>query len=196
MKAASERLCRYFHAGQVIQLVSQNRAAFAEVLACAPGHITARAESALPTAARVLVRAPVKSALFTASAHIVPSPHAAETVILETFANIQCTERRDCARLHEPVPTHVHRDDRAGAYHRIAAVNLGAGGLLLGWPERPEVALGERLRLEIVLDDRPVSAVGQVVRLDGCRSAVHFVEISSADQERISAYIFRREVLA
>jgi hypothetical protein len=194
LELAAERLCRYFHAGQVIQLVSPGRATFAEVLACAPGRITARAESAAPSAKRVLVRAPVRSALFEASARLTRAANAEQTVILETFANMQCTERRACPRLDEPVPTHVYRYDGDEAFHRIAAVNLGATGLLLGWPDTPDLALGERVRLEIALDGRLLPASGQVVRLDGCRSAIHFLQISGEDQDRIAGYVFRREV--
>jgi hypothetical protein len=188
-----QQLCRYFHAGQVIQLVSPHRAVFAEVLSCAPGRITARPEGIAPVAERVLVRAPVKSALFQASARLSATADTEHPLVLETFANIQCTERRAFPRLNEPVPAHVYRDG-TDAFHRIAAVNLGARGLLLGWPDAPDVALGERIRLDIALEDHRIPALGEVVRLDGCQSAVRFLEISDDDQDHIADFVFRREV--
>lgn len=196
MEFTAERLCRYFHAGQVIQLVSAQGTTFAEVLACAPGRVTVRAEGPAPAAARVLVRAPVKSALFQASARVRGCAQRGDAVVLDTFTNVQCDERRTTDRLAEPVSTRVYHDDGPDGLHRIAAVNLGASGLLLGWPEAPAVVLGERVRLEITLDAGVVSAVGRVIRVDGCHSAVQFLEISEADQNRIAAYVFRREVAA
>lgn len=196
MEFVEERLCRYFHAGQVIQLVSPGRTLFAEVLNCAPDQVTAKSEGPTPDARRVLVRAPVRRAIFEASAQMTPMIQMPDTFILRTFANMQCTERRAFGRLDEPVPTHVYRDGGPSPYHRIAAINLGASGLLLGWPNTPEVSLGERVRLEVALDDASLPAIGEVVRIDGCRSAIRFLEISTEDQDRITAYVFRQEVLA
>jgi hypothetical protein len=189
----AQSVYRYLRSGLVIQLVSPRQRVFAEVLSSSPERVTARFEGGFVHPERVMVRAPVKDALFQASARVSPDERAANVVNLQAFTNMLCTERRGFARLDEPVPARVFRDSDDGAYHQIAAVNLGANGLLLGWEEAPDVALGERICLRVTLDDAIVAAAGEVVRLDGCRTAVRFTDISDRDQDRIASYIFRQE---
>jgi hypothetical protein len=196
VELTAQSIHRYLRSGLLIQLVSPRQRVFAEVLSSSPARVTARFEGGFVHPERVLVRAPIKDALFQASARVSPDDTAGNILNLEGFTNMLCTERREFARLDDPVPARVFRDSDGGAYHQIAAVNLGANGLLLGWEDAPDVTLGERIRLRVALDDAFVAAVGEVVRLDGCRTAVRFTNISEQDQDRIASYIFRQEARA
>ena len=193
MEHNGQRICRYLQPGQAIQLVSPQHATFAEVIACEADRVVARTEGDALPSERVIVRAPVRSALFQASASLSLVPDTEHVLILDTFANMQCTERRSDVRLKEPLSAHVYTSHGTEDFRRIAAVNLGPRGLLLGWPEQPSVSLGERIRVEVLLDEHRVIAEGEVIRLNGCHAAVRFTDISPTDQDRIAAYVFRQE---
>jgi hypothetical protein len=158
-------------------------------------HLLAAVVGPVPPPSRVRIRINLQDALLIATARL-HSPIEIESPVvrLDEFAGLSKAQRRGSERLPEPVRVVVKADGANGTDRVLPAVNLSGRGLLLGWPDRPKVSLGEVLTLALSLDEAIAQVTGTVVRVDDYHTAIRFPELPETVAAAIADYIARRRL--
>lgn len=180
--------------GMILELESPSGSAFARIENAERNALVATLESPFPHAGRAKVRIPLGEALISATVRVTfPDVNTPNAVLLDHFAAVSTMERRSSVRLHEPVRTCVKPDSNESGYRILPALNISARGVLIGWPESPDVVLGEHVEIVVTLDNVTLPLRGEVVRVDGERTAIRFEELPERAHDAIVSYVFRRE---
>ena len=113
---------------------------------------------------------------------------------LEPDGPVVITQRRHHVRAGTIMPVVLHtRSGRVDAH----VVDLSEGGLRAATRGVAPVAVGDRLRVELAVGERPLDVASEVVRLelDGSRwsAGCRFVAIADGDADAVRRFVFDRQ---
>ena len=104
----------------------------------------------------------------------------------------EVVQRREWARVDAVVPVDVRFEDPQAGLAATVTLNVSGGGALIHDPVG--LAIGTRVRLELHLDQQPITAEGTVVRESGAHAkGVELDDVAEPDRERIVRFVADRQ---